>query len=225
VTSPEAAHDSFRSAHTLTPAALASFQQRLDDVLLARLEELRGWRPAVVRAAGAGFDGERIVLPYFDANFALRGIGRYAPNPATRRGRPKMLVDRGSRRDLFPPPEALPAEGRWTFVCEGESDALRLLSCGIIAVAIPGVRGWHSRHVERFAERRVAVVFDCDQPGRAAAAVVAADLASAASEVRVLDLNSSRDDGFDVTDFASLAVTKSDRDELRAYSARQGPTG
>jgi hypothetical protein len=205
-----------RPSIKLTEASLESLQARLDDALLARLEEVRGWRPKVVRALGLGFDDAgRIVIPYRDATGALVGVSRYAPNPARRNGRPKMLADSGSRREVFPPPEMLPMRDDWLFIAEGEPDAVRLLSCGIAAVAIPGVQGWDSRWRDRFAGRRLCLVFDCDPPGRTAAARVAADLAPVAADVRVLDLDSTRDDGFDVTDFLRGALTEGERAQGR----------
>jgi hypothetical protein len=40
---------------------------------------------------------------------------------------------------------------------------------------------------------------DCDRPGREAASRIASDLSSS-SDVRVLDLDPGRDDGYDLTD-------------------------
>ena len=89
-------------------------------------------------------------------------------------------------------------------VCEGEPDALALLSHGIAATAIPGVGAWRRADPARLAGRRVTVVMDCDPAGRAAAGLVHERLRSAGVEACVVDLAPRRGDGFDVTDALRL---------------------
>lgn len=193
---------------------------------VARLEELRGWRWTALAHAGVGVENGRVVFPYRDAAGALVGIARYAPDPATRNGSPKMKADTGSRRDLLPAPETLPTGDDWLLLVEGEPDALRAFSCGVPAVAVPGVNGWKRQWAKRFAGRRVCVVFDCDEPGRTAAQRVAADIAATAADVRVLDLDRGRDDGYDLTDFLRPAVDQAGRDAARGLlldCAEQAP--
>jgi hypothetical protein len=79
---------------------------------------------------------------------------------------------------------------------------------------VPGAQGWDREDAERFRGRRVVVVTDCDKPGRAAANRVARDLAGLAQEVRLLDLDRGRDDGYDIGDFLRDAHT----DEERAHA-------
>jgi len=112
-----------------------------DAKVLARLEKLRGWTWPALAHARVGIDGESIVFPYRDADGELVGTATYAPDPANRNGRPKMMAAARSRRELFPAPETLPTGSRWLFVVEGEPDALRMFSCGVPAVAVPGVQG------------------------------------------------------------------------------------
>lgn len=183
--------------------------------ILERLETLRGWTwPALVHS-GVGFDGERVVFPARDGKGALAGIGRYAPNPDRRNGSPKLKADPGSQRQLFPAPESFPMSERMLLLTEGEPDALRAISCGLEAVAVPGVQGWRRDWAERFHGRRVLVCFDCDEPGRSAVQRVARDLAGVAREVRLLDLDPAAQNGFDLSDFLALAKTPAERDEAR----------
>lgn len=153
-----------------------------------RLEELLKW--------GVGWDGGRLTLPVRDGAGGLAGLVRYTPWPAG--SAPKALAVRGSRRDLFPAPEQMPA--RRLVLCEGEPDALALLSHGIAAVAIPGVGAWRRAEPSRLTGRQVTIVMDCDPAGRAAACLVLARLQHAGVEARIVDLAPVREDGFDLTD-------------------------
>jgi hypothetical protein len=65
---------------------------------------------------------------------------------------------------------------------------------------VPGVHGWDPAWAKRLAGRRVVIALDCDSPGREAAERIASDLVDHAAEVRVLDLDPSRDDGYDLGD-------------------------
>ena len=156
----------------------------------------RGFSLTLLVRLGVGWDGQRLTIPIRDAGGKLCGLVRYTPKP---RGRaPKALAVRGSVRDLFPAPETL-SPGPLV-LCEGEPDALALLSCGIRAVAIPGVGAWRRAVPGRFAGREVSVVLDCDQAGRTAAGKVAARLIEGGVRCRIIDLSPHRSDGFDATD-------------------------
>jgi hypothetical protein len=54
-----------------------------------------------------------------------------------------------------------------------------------------------------FVGRRVSVVMDCDQAGREAARRIAGDLKAVGVHGSIIDLASTRDDGFDLTDWLS----------------------
>jgi Protein of unknown function (DUF3631)/Toprim-like len=181
---------------------------------LKQLSELRGWTPEALERLGVGTDGERVTLPYRDADGELVGLGRYQPDPDQRDGDPKLKADPGSRRELFPAPESVETDG-WLWLVEGEPDCIRAHSLGLAAVAVPGVGSWRSEYAQRFAGRRVVVCFDCDEAGRKAAQRIAAELAPVAEDVRILDLDPARDDGFDLSDFATSAKTADERDAMR----------
>ena len=167
---------------------------------LASLEELRGWTADAIRALGLGLDGERIIFPVRSSDGALANLLRYAPDPERRTSRRKMLAGKDCRRDLFPAPETLEGDEAW--IVEGEPDAVAGHSLGLPAVAVPGIRGWRAEWAGRFAGRRIVVCLDCDCQGREAAQRIARDLLDYAAEVRVLDLNPKRDDGYDLGDLA-----------------------
>jgi DNA primase len=108
-----------------------------------------------------------------------------------------MLAASGSRRALLPHPAAEPSER--VVLVEGEPDMIAARSHGLPAIAVPGVDGWRAVWAPLLSGRRVAVVMDCDEEGRAAAATITRDL-SPRSSARILDLAPDRDDGYDLTD-------------------------
>lgn len=162
----------------------------------SRLLAARRFDPGTLTRLGVGWDRGRLTIPIRTATGQLQGLVRYTPWPHA--GAPKALAVRGSTRDLFPAPEQLPP-GRLV-LCEGEPDALALLSGGVPATAVPGVGAWHRARPERFTGSSVVVVMDCDPPGRAAATRIEQALRAAGVAVEVVDLAPDRDDGFDVTD-------------------------
>jgi hypothetical protein len=169
---------------------------------LARLHELKGWSPATLARMQIGFDGRRVTLPVRGPERQLQGVLRYLPG-----GEPKMLAAAGTPRDLFPAPELF-GHDRPLWLVEGEPDAVSARELGLPAVGLPGVGSW-ARHahvwVPRFAGRRLVVLMDCDGPGRETASRIAVDL-SGTAEVRVLQLDFSRDDGHDLGDELAVAA-------------------
>jgi hypothetical protein len=184
---------------------IASWTERLigNDRLLSRLRVVRGWSTPALALLGVGYDdrwsnahGGPIVFATRDAIGRLVGVSHYQPNPERRRGR-KIKGSPGSARDLFPAPEAIRGDVVW--IVEGEPDAVSAATVGLPATALPGVEFAKRLDVSRF-ERfaRVNIVLDCDPQGREAAATVARRLGEAGIEVRVLDLDPGRSDGYDL---------------------------
>lgn len=183
--------------------------------LLARLQELRGWTPQTLDTLHVGFDGQRLTLPVRDRDGQLQNILRYLP--VRKDGERKLLAMKGRPRDLFPSPETLAGDEVWLF--EGEPDAITGLELGLKAAALPGVNGWRVEWARRFTDRRVIVCLDCDEQGRKAAQRVIPSLMDHAMEVRVVDLDPGRDDGFDVSDFVKGGGTAG---ELLKLALRAG---
>jgi hypothetical protein len=176
-----------RQAFAMSEADVDGYREQLAQRpdLIARLTELRGWTPAALVELGLGFDGDRIVFPVCDTQGRLVGVVRYSPNPASRNGLAKMLADAGSVRELFPAPESIDTESLW--IVEGEPDAVAARSLGLTAVAVPGANGWKREWASRFGGRRVVLVPDTDDPGRALMDRVASEL-SAHTTTTLLDL-------------------------------------
>ncbi len=184
---------------------------------LARLHELRGWTPEAIRRLGLRIEHGRVAIPLTDAAGQQVGVTRYQPNPA-RLGpkEPKMMAAKGTPRGLFPAPERVTGDPLW--IVEGEPDAITATSIGLPAVAVPGAQGWDSDWAARFRDRRVVVCCDCDQVGRKLARQVADDLQGAAREVRLVDLDPKRTDGYDLSD--ALRERQGDHGELRGHLRR-----
>ena len=179
-----------------------------DERLAGRLHELRGWTRDALLALELGFDGERVTFPVRDASGRLVGMLRYAPNPEQRTGR-KLLAAKGSTRELFPAPETLPV-GERVFIVEGEPDAVAGRSLGLAAVGVPGAGTWKAAWASRFARRDVVILADCDRDGRKLADAAGRDLLAHAASVRVVDLDSTRTDGYDVGDLVREAAQDGD---------------
>lgn len=183
---------------------LRGWAERLgsNDKLLDRLRELRGWSADALAGLGLGFDGDRLVFPIRDSAGQLVSVGRYTPSPKD--GERKMIATPGRPRDLFPAPETVSGDEVW--IVEGEPDAIAAATLGLPAVALPGVEAAKRLDVERFRRfRRVHVLLDCDRQGREAAGRIAEAFIAAGIEVRVLDLEPGRDDGYDLADWTREA--------------------
>jgi AAA domain/Toprim-like len=129
-----------------------------------------------------------------------------------------MLADAGVPRQLFPPPETIAQDTRELWLLEGEPDTVRACSLGLTAIGIPGTGGWRDEWAARFTGRRwqVYVCFDCDPVGREAAERVAASLTAAGVDARIIDLEPSRQDGYDFSDWTRTADTAELRDQAAA---------
>lgn len=186
-----------RSRLEATDADVARWQSSLSrrPSLIQRLAQEREWRYGVMCELEVGLDaGGRLTIPIRAATGELQGVLRYQP---WRPHGPKMLAIRGTRLGLIPHPAREPATH--VVLVEGPADMLAARSNGLAAIAVSGTYAWRTEWALAFAGRRVTVVMDCDRPGREAASRIASDLAPS-SEVAVLDLDPSRNDGYDLTD-------------------------
>lgn len=96
----------------------------------------------------------------------------------------------GTRRVLYRLPDLLAADSeRAVFVCEGEKDADRLWSLGLIATTCAqGAGKWRDEYRAALTDRHVAILPDNDPAGRAHAEQVAASGAPVARSVRIVTL-------------------------------------
>lgn len=164
--------------------------------VIARLAEERGWLYSAMWELGLGYDCGRITIPVRDERGQLIGLLRYRPWP--RDGQAKMIAATGSRRALLPHPAAEPS--RHLLLVEGEPDMIAARSCGLPAIALPGVDAWRPDWARLFANRCVTIVMDADDQGRRVAERITRDLRGHAKSA-VLDLAPMRDDGYDLSDW------------------------
>jgi len=134
-------------------------------------------------------------------------------------------------RVLYRLPELLAAgPDEWVFVAEGEKDANRLGSVGLIATCNPGGAGKWNKLSDDSAlhNRRVAIIADKDEAGRKHAADVAMRLRNRAAEIRILELPGAGKDASDWFDAGGtvdelIRLVESARDAPAPPNARDRP--
>jgi 5S rRNA maturation endonuclease (ribonuclease M5) len=96
----------------------------------------------------------------------------------------------GARRVLYRLPELIAADPRETvYVVEGEKDADRLRSLGLVATCNVGGAGkWRDEYNEPLRGRHVVILPDNDEPGRKHAQQVSASLQGIAASVKTIEL-------------------------------------
>jgi putative DNA primase/helicase len=123
----------------------------------------------------------------------------------------------GHARVLYRLPEILAAKPSQTIlVVEGEKDADRLASIGLVATTNPcGAGKWRSEEEfnKPLRDRRVAIIQDNDDPGRAHAEDVATKLQGIAASIKIIGLPNLPDKG-DVTEWLDAGGTLSQLREL-----------
>lgn len=113
-----------------------------------------------------------------------------------------------TRRVLYRLPELLAADPHEpVFVVEGEKDADRLASFGLVATTNPlGAGKWREEYAAFLRDRGVFILSDNDDPGREHAQKVAESLKDVASGVKVVELPGLPDKG-DVSDWLDAGRT------------------
>jgi putative DNA primase/helicase len=131
----------------------------------------------------------------------------------------------GVRRVLYRLPQLLEANKSETvFIVEGEKDADRLASLGLVATtnsggASKGESKWRDEYSEHLRGRHVIILPDNDEAGYAHAEKVAASLQGIAASVRGVQLPDLQEKG-DVTDWLNAGGTV---EQLKAYVSSAEP--
>jgi putative DNA primase/helicase len=93
------------------------------------------------------------------------------------------------------------------FICEGEADADALAALGLVATTCPmGAGKWRKKFNQYFQGKRVIILADNDDPGRAHAQDVARNLHGVAASIKVVELPDLPDKG-DVSDWLAAGGT------------------
>jgi AAA domain len=149
---------------------------------------------------------------------------RYAPKGFSQRrpvgnGEYKWSL-RGIDRVLYNLPELIVADPRAVvWVCEGEKDADRLGTLGLLATTCAeGAGKWRDHYAETLRGRSVAILPDSDDPGHKHGQRVAQSLFGKAASVKVLELPDLPEKG-DVSDFLDAGGTVERLRELLGRTA------
>ncbi len=122
---------------------------------------------------------------------------------------------KGARRVLYRLPDLLGNPQSPVFVLEGEKDADRLATEGLIATTNPfGAGKWRKEYGELLKGRDVVIIPDNDEPGRSHAQQVARSLQGLAQSVKVIELPGLPEGG-DVSDWLGAGNSV---DELKALA-------
>jgi 5S rRNA maturation endonuclease (ribonuclease M5) len=184
-----------------------------------------GTTPAPAASSSRAPRGEpEVVYDYTDeAGALLFQVCRF-PGKDFRQRRP---VQGGSwawnlqhtRRVLYRLPDIVAQPSAVVWICEGEKDAERLRSLGLLATTNPGgAKKWRPEYSEALAGRQVVILPDNDEPGREHAARVAELLDRKAASVTVVSLNSLPEHG-DVSDWLDAGHTVQELEQLRGAAA------
>lgn len=197
-----------------------------DHGMLSKLHKWRHWEdPERLRKLGVGLSERgRLVFAVRRGDGRLVGVSEYDPDPHRPASRPKVYS--AGERDLWPAPEFQRDGDLW--LVEGESDAITGLMLGLNASGVPGAQ-WAKGHAEIIAKRLqrrscVYVVGDCDEPGRAWAQAVGSRLAAEGVEAHIIDLDTTRSDGWDLSGLREEAgndkTTRRFIDDLAKHAPR-----
>ena len=182
-------------AGSLRPKTNGTYPHRLDGD--CRCGRRHGSFPVDPAPQGSNGAGQRIVDTYDyvdEARELLYQVCRTDPKGFFQR-RPDGAGGwinnlNGTRRVLYRLPELLaagPADP--VFVVEGEKDVDRLRGLGLVATCnAAGAGKWRPEYAEALRGRRVVVLPDADDPGRAHAEAVAHSLHGVAASVKVVEL-------------------------------------
>lgn len=177
-----------------TDAELRAYQDALTEPVAAAVQKVRGWSLATLRAHGIGYANKHLQIPMYE-RAQIVNVGRYQPG----RGKVKGLKHR--TKPLYHLPHLGAVAGdRPLWIVEGEPDVLSAYELCLWAIGVPGVNNWRQEYAARFKGRAVRICIDCDDQGREAAERILADLIPVTDRVRVIDLDATRLDGYDLTD-------------------------
>lgn len=127
------------------------------------LTKERGIHPAVAEYAAWYTDGDRYVIPYFDAQGRERARRFHSPG-----SKPKYQSESGSQSHIYCVENV---RFEQVVVCEGEIDTLSAMSAGIKAIGLPGANVFHRAWVHLLDHvDDLVIAFDGDAAGKDAAA-------------------------------------------------------
>lgn len=125
--------------------------------------QARGISDAIIDSRKLSWDGKRIVIPIFDKDGNVL-FNKYRRDPEDNfSDAPKYLYDRGACAALYGIDQTF---GSPVHLCEGELDALRMMSGGYTALSTTGGSGtFLPEWVEMLKDKEVVICYDNDEAG------------------------------------------------------------
>lgn len=153
-------------------------------------------------------------------NLLYQSVRLHSPKEFRQRGPDGRWKLENPRLVPYRLPELLAASPLTTvFVVEGEKDADRLASLGLVATTcVAGAGKWRTTDNSAFRGREVVIIPDNDQPGWRHAVDVANKLRGIAAEVRIVELPDVPEKG-DVSDYLNAGKSVEDLNELVEHTS------
>jgi hypothetical protein len=153
--------------------------------------------PKVLKKCEIGWDvaDDAYTIPLHDEDGRLENVKWWRPEWSSRlkkRGRKEMWLVEGRRSPLLFPTYSFTKRHR-VYICEGEVDAMTLLTLGLLAITPTGGAGkWNNTWGPLFGGKEVIIIPDLDPDGRRHAQAIKQNLLQHAEAVRVLDWSALR---------------------------------
>ena len=166
----------------------------------------RAISPLILKRESLGYDGatKRWLMPVWNGSENVANIMIY--NPSLEKGKTRSTAS--CSRHLYRAPEIDPTGP--IYVCEGEWDALALLSLldkvgvgTVSVVAVPGAETFKKEWVTHFKNREVILLYDNDGSGQDGKIKVIDTLQGEAKSVMSLHWPSNFPDKYDIRDFVN----------------------
>lgn len=163
----------------------------------------RGLSPAVILNAGIKWNGRKIVIPIKDKDDNII-FNKYRKDPFCPNDEdPKYIYDTGSKATIYGINLIKNFREDIIIICEGELDALLLISNNLPAVCSTGGAGTFKREwfedFDVFKKRKIYICFDNDDAGR-----MGINRIAEMREVNVIPLPDTLGKGGDITDYVKL---------------------
>ena len=160
----------------------------------------KGITPQTIDDYMLGLDGRRVTIPIYDRQGMIVNIRKYKPNSRDSDKKTISLTGYGQAR-LYP---IASLDSDEVILTEGELKALLLNQIGFTAMSpTGGASTWSEDWNTWFSNKRVVLIYDIDDGGRAGANRVAKNVFPYASEVKIVRLPISRKEypKGDITDY------------------------
>ena len=194
------------TANIIPDKIIAEYNSSFTSNIKNKFKEKRGISDEIIKRFYIGYDlsMKRICIPIKNKTGDIVNIRKWSASTE-----PKMIsYSEGFGEARLYPLEVMDNE-QSLIICEGELDALKLLSEGYIAVTVTSGAGtWKSEFNKSFKEKSATICYDNDDVGRRGAEKVAKALAEDEIDVKIVNWNGQVPEKGDVTDYFVQGGTK-----------------